>query len=273
MMAEPEMINRRMLDRRNWSNQHTAAVVVAGVFYLIFLLTVLPNAATVESSIFLYIMMIVVLFVVPITLHGVIAGEREKRSLDMLLAAPVTSAEIVWAKLHRARGLVASTMLFLGGPLALVLIAQVISPGRVFGPPGGLPAFAGAIFGLGSVLAAAFASGGITILISSHAKNGASSLMTNLAVHFGLLAGFPFVLEVLLSAFPNGYELGALPWLVHPIGILTAATPGTLTQLEVGLMSSKKVVAIGMAVWVLYATIGLCCLQLAARRLDKERRV
>lgn len=274
MMAEADLINRRLLDRKNWNNQHTAAGVVAGIFYLIFLLTVIPNASTVDAALFVYLMMIVLLIVIPITLHGVIAGEREKRSLDMLLSAPVTSAEIVWAKLHRARGMAAATVIFLGGPLLITLVSQMIRPSNFVVSNGGLPPVVAAGFGVASVLFAGFASGGITLLVSSRAKTAAASMMANLAVHFGLLAGFPFIMGVLATTTPFVRELGVLPWLMHPIGLLSASSPEVAGQIPMLTdIPAWAILMLGASVWVLYTTIGFCCLQMAARRLDQERRI
>ena len=68
--------------------------------------------------IYLFLFMAGAVFFSPLTLSGIIAGERESRSLELLLAAPVTMRQILGGKLLRVLPLnLAMLSLSLGGIL------------------------------------------------------------------------------------------------------------------------------------------------------------
>ena len=64
--------------------------------------TALYYVEFIDASVPLLVIMFIS-FLVPVTIiHGALAGEREKRTLDLLLVAPVTERQIVFAKFSKS---------------------------------------------------------------------------------------------------------------------------------------------------------------------------
>lgn len=64
----------------------------------------------------------------PAMLHGAIAGERERRSWDLLLVAPITKAQIVFGKFMGAAAALGVGAIALGIPIVVTTIAYRQTP-------------------------------------------------------------------------------------------------------------------------------------------------
>ncbi len=98
MKAEIRRFRNRYLRRGTKGGASFAVTVIALSFYVLLLIwigTSLREGAVMAIS---QICLVAVTLGVPIAAYTMIAGERERRSWDLLLVAPITSAQIVVGK-------------------------------------------------------------------------------------------------------------------------------------------------------------------------------
>lgn len=93
MMAEAQRVLRRYLDV---TRPGPSKLLLISVGLAIIAVTTLAGLARFSDLVFL--IMIVTCFLAPGLMHGAVAGERERRSWDFLLVAPVTHGQIVFGK-------------------------------------------------------------------------------------------------------------------------------------------------------------------------------
>jgi hypothetical protein len=98
MFAEIQRERNKALAEHNWRGGQLAARVLLLVIYLFLLILTLNYVHVVEPFVLMYVMLGLATVLIPAGLHGTIAGEREKRALDLLLVAPVTPGQIVVGK-------------------------------------------------------------------------------------------------------------------------------------------------------------------------------
>src|SRR5207302_725971 len=84
------------------------------------LLTVITSRRSLSAMNMMYFQLVLLLFIGPLVLHSSIAGERERRSWDLLLIAPVTKAQLVVGKLI-------SGLAILGAVFVLMLLPVLVS--------------------------------------------------------------------------------------------------------------------------------------------------
>jgi ABC-type transport system involved in multi-copper enzyme maturation permease subunit len=285
MSAEAIRVNRQMLTASTWTATHTGTAVLAGSFYLLLLALIIRHGMSVPPVVFTILMLATLTLSLPLSLHGVIAGEREKRSLEMLLAAPVTSRQIVAAKLLRVVGLAAATVGLIGLPGLVIAVIQVVSGAGE--PP--LPtlfwgnALLQFAMGLGMVFSFSFAASSFSLLVSSRAKTAGASLLACVGGFLGALVVVPYFLLLvggLSSEFRSaaGFLAQFHPFFaVAGVPLASSGSPFFLFGREVGANLSPHAASavlvlvqiIAMAVWV---GLGTWMLNLAAKALDQERK-
>jgi ABC-type transport system involved in multi-copper enzyme maturation permease subunit len=152
-----------------------------------------------------------VTLIIPITLFGCIASERERRSWDFLACAPVTTAQIATAKF--ITGLASAGMLF---AFALPLMATDLLATRNdswFSTSSNKDVEFNAAFG---TLMVAFGwsmlLSGFCVLISARSKRAFTALGTILAVLLMALVIFPLI----IATSPIGQEMRYLMNWIHP---------------------------------------------------------
>src|SRR5580700_7679125 len=87
---------RRKLFSFSRSNPIGGMIVgVVAVTYVGIVSMIVSFRADISPFVLIYIQTAIFLLIAPILLHSAVAGERERRSWDLLLAAPITKAQIV----------------------------------------------------------------------------------------------------------------------------------------------------------------------------------
>ena len=71
---------------------------MAIIIYFFVFMIVFSVRTYLEISAIVVTQLVLLSFIVPAIMHGTIAGERERRSWDMLLVAPITNKQIVYGK-------------------------------------------------------------------------------------------------------------------------------------------------------------------------------
>lgn len=263
-MMEEVYRNNRRLSKMRYNGAQIAAGAIAAVIYLFFMFIVWTTGAAAPPQTMLYILMGVLIFVLPISLHGVISGEREKRSLEMLMSAPVTSGQIVAAKFLRGWLILAVSFALFIIPAILLAIQKTISPDSTEH----LPAFIMLPLGSLVILAASVFIAALSINVSSWAKNTASSMVIVIGLMFSLLVIVPFVWGLLSSAIGLS-SLSSLVFHFNPMTALAISVQDFKETTEDSTVSQAVLYAIALPMWLIAAG-GL--LYAATVRLDKERK-
>lgn len=124
MTYEWVMIKRRM-HPNNWRANNALGYAIVAVLYSGLFYVVIQNARNFEPLFMLYPMMFLPILVLPVVMHGAIAGEKQNRSLEMLFAAPVTPRQIVIGKSLRALPAIGSVLFGCGILMLLIIIVRI----------------------------------------------------------------------------------------------------------------------------------------------------
>lgn len=265
MRAEVQMANARFVGGRNWAPAQVAAGAICGILYLFFLWTVMNNSQHVDFRALLVTMLVIALLILPIVMHGVVAGEKEKRSLEMLLAAPVTSSQIAFAKLMRGAIFFLVVIVAFLIPLIIILAVQA-SHGEILGAESIGHALGLVLLSLILIALAALANGSISLAVSAMCRSTSAAMLSCVGTHFLLLV-FPWVLLGPLMAEDRGGKIIS--------GILTAHPVGAVLQL-LDMWEGSKVSSLAVIFTVpviLWSLITICCFQYVVSNLDAERRL
>ncbi|MBA3725061.1 MAG: ABC transporter permease subunit [Armatimonadetes bacterium] len=193
---------------------------------------------------------------VPIMLHGAVAGERERRSWDMLLVAPVTSSQIVAGKFMGAATAIGFTALAFG---AAILISYF--PGGDKLPTGTMILLVIASF--------AYCLAAFTLLVSTRSRRS----MTALGIVYGCLFLGLIVLPALLAT--TGADNSESAFYLNPYYAITQInlerydnfTPPSFPE-GAPVLGRNSYVVYGFAHVGVYLGLAALCLYLATIALN-----
>ncbi len=207
------------------NTMNSVIVVLAGVVYLGLVMLVWTYRESADPLMLVLLQTGMFTLLAPAMLYGSIAGERERRSWDFLLVAPVTQAQIVCGK-------------FMGAASAILAAAAAfllpIAIGVVFYRPFGLTPFSGEVTaskGMASMMgdlfeaellsiAWAFLVCAITIFFSARCRRGFIALGAVLCLLVASLIVWPILVA---SAGFSGLER-ELIYFFHPFWVLAQMT-------------------------------------------------
>ncbi|MEI8280874.1 MAG: ABC transporter permease [Armatimonadota bacterium] len=98
MMAEVNRFRKRFLSIRGSSVAINGGIGIVLVLYALFAMICVYYRGDIEPIMLLGLFIVLMLLAIPLLLHGAISGERERRSWDMLMVAPITHAQIIVGK-------------------------------------------------------------------------------------------------------------------------------------------------------------------------------
>jgi ABC-type transport system involved in multi-copper enzyme maturation permease subunit len=203
MMAEVTRFRKRFLSFRGSSVAINGGIGIVLVLYALFAMTCVYYRGDIDPIVLLMFFTGLMLFVIPLMLHASIAGERERRSWDMLLVAPITHGQIIVGKFM---GAFAGLSMAFGLYLIPVLIdAAFHSDTR----------FVSLILAILTVLAEGTSLIAMTLLISSRVKRPLIALAVSIGV---VMVYFFFVpgLIATMSSFTGHFFTG----IVSPFEVL-----------------------------------------------------
>ncbi|MCW5937768.1 MAG: ABC transporter permease subunit [Fimbriimonadaceae bacterium] len=255
-MVEAKRPVLQFLRPGKWSAPYILAIVFVGVAYGALLASAITYLPSFDPAIILVVVPVAAAVGVSVTLHGVLAGEREKRSLETLLAAPVSAAQLVAAKACRAVPPVVLLVLLLPVPALVLAVAKSQSGYTVFEGTPSILVFLGTLLIL---VATAFMTAGLTMLVSAHTKTTANALLGTLAALFIAYAIVPMTLTGMVGG-PESIRF--LAW--HPV-------PTQLAVLWPGQSDIYKIRGSSLALMPsVHFFIGGVCFFLATKRLKRE---
>lgn len=123
-VENPLLIEFRRAVRRFFGvSKHSAVnamvLVISCLGYGLLLLITIANRSAMSPVAIVFVQTFLFCFLIPANLHGAIAGERERRSWDLLLASPISNLQIVVGKMLSGLAAVGSTVLLMLPPLVI----------------------------------------------------------------------------------------------------------------------------------------------------------
>ena len=201
MFVEVQREKKKALAEHNWRGAQLAARGLLVVIYLFLLILTLRYVEYVEPFVLMYIMLGLATILIPAGLHGAIAGDREKRSLDMLLVAPVTPGQIIVGKFAKTFLSLVMLILAVGVPALIIELVRAgsIAPRNELHIPGMLGYFRSLML----VVATTLCMGGLTMWISSKTRSNSGAMLATVGALFVVLVVVPAIGAVMSSLSPG----------------------------------------------------------------------
>lgn len=205
MFVEVQREKKKAMAEHNWRGAQLAARVLLLVIYLFLLILTLRYVEYVEPYVLMYIMLGLATILIPAGLHGAIAGDREKRALDMLLVAPVTPGQIVVGKYAKTFLSLVALIIAIGAPALVIELVRdsSIAPRNELHISGML----GYARSLALVSATALCMGGLTMWISSKTRSNSGAMLATVGALFVVLVVLPSIGAVMRIIAPEAAHL------------------------------------------------------------------
>jgi ABC-type transport system involved in multi-copper enzyme maturation permease subunit len=205
MFVEVQREKKKAMAEHNWRGAQLAARVLLLVIYLFLLILTLRYVEYVEPYVLMYVMLGLATILIPAGLHGAIAGDREKRALDMLLVAPVTPGQIIVGKYAKTFLSLVLLIVAVGAP---ALVIEVVRDGSI-APRHDLhiPGVLGYLRSLALVCATALCMGGLTMWISSKTRSNSGAMLATVGALFVVLVVVPSIGAVTRMIAPDAAHL------------------------------------------------------------------
>lgn len=214
---------RKFLLMGKGRSAYLAVYILFGTVYASLLLIVYSVRQDVPSVAFMYTNLVVQTLIIPAIMHAAIAGEREKRSWDMLLVAPISNRQIVFGKFISG---ISVAFLIYGAFLPMAAIVMPFDES-----PTTLSVIGGQV--LTSVTWSAFVTA-LSLFISSRCFRA----FTANFIIYGTLFALLIVVPIFLSVAIRGPEDTSLFSFFHPFwtmhGIIDQATSASPERLHAG---------------------------------------
>jgi ABC-type transport system involved in multi-copper enzyme maturation permease subunit len=205
MLIEISRFRRRFLSFSGSSTLNGVVLGLALVCYFGLLMLVVSARGSLPPIGLVMFQTFVFVLATPSILYGAIAGEREKRTWDLLLAAPITQAQIVAGKFIGA-------LVAIGVGFGLFLVPILITAVE-YDQTNWIDLILSEFVSISFIVLVA----AVTLFFSARTKRGFMALGTVLAA----LAIFLIIVPLLSSALLPGPALVDLTNFFHPFYILT----------------------------------------------------
>lgn len=248
--------------RKNFRNMPASTWIVFSLVALIYVVLIglgVRYADSVEPSLFLYLMLTVLILVGATVLHNALAGEREKRTLDLLLVAPVTAKQIVAAKLVKV--IVPTLVIVVICVIPTIVLQLVRQHLGVDYSTRTVSFWAALTMSVVITLSTVLMVTGSTLYISSLNRTTASALTATLGV---LLFWFVIVPIFIGTIGVVSQDVSDALATYHPYVALTKAVGGDSNHWSVGLSF--------ICSSLLHLGVGVAGLLLTTWKLERERK-
>jgi len=213
MAIEINRFRRRFLEGGRGKSVNTMVLVVAILAYASLLLVIANMSGDFPPVVLIYMQTALFALISPALMYSAISGEREKRSWDLLLVAPITHAQIVVGKFLAAlAGITVTFVLF----LLPTLFTAITYKGDYSYGSGSI----GTVSGTYALIAEEAISltfgicvAALTLLFSARCKRSLMALGVVLTLNFLALIAFPS----LFAMMSNSSSSGEFLFLAHPI--------------------------------------------------------
>lgn len=252
MLIEIKRFQRRFIGTGRSTSLNNAVLTLAAVCYAGLLLVVfqfkgsMPPIGMVQFQTGLFCLMI------PAILHGAVAGERERRSWDLLLVAPISAAQIVVGKYLTAIAAV--------GAAAVLFLVPILTCGLSYERTSWYELF----LAEGISLTFAFLVCSFSLFISCRARRAFGAMASSLGTLFTLLVLIPTIVQAASSGDPRS---GDVILFLSPFVALSKATQASEIQPANGLDTTTNFAAFGWPHMIVYTILAIIVLLWAERTL------
>lgn len=216
MTIEVSRFRRRFLEGGRSRNLNTAVLVLALLAYACLLVVVGNYSEDVAPSVLIFAQTGAFVILAPALMFGAISGEREKRSWDLLMAAPITHAQVIAGKFLAGLAAIGATFVLLLIPTLMTAYTYEIRTyldGVPLSPPilGSTALINEEIISLtfGVLLVAG------TLLFSARCRRSLMSLSVVIVSLFLVFGAVPLMaFSAAYNALGNGFT--DLCWFFHP---------------------------------------------------------
>ncbi|MEQ1822064.1 MAG: ABC transporter permease [Fimbriimonadaceae bacterium] len=188
---------------------NTGIFIMAGLLYLFIFMIVFAARRDLTVSAISVCQLALLSFIVPAMMHGSIAGERERRSWDMLLVAPISNRQIIFGKFISGGAMIA---------LTTVLFWPMIV--AIYPYDNGAP-IASLVGQQMTVATYGFFVAGLSMYISSRCHRAFAANLIIFGTVFVLLVVLPMFLAM---AFTRGPDQSVV-WYFHPFWTVLTMNP------------------------------------------------
>lgn len=185
VMIDVRRFQRRFLGASSRRVANAGLIIMTQAAYLLLVLLTVAFGSGLSAAVILYLQTFLLCFIVPGVLHGAIAGERERRTWDMLIVAPISRSQIVIGKF-------ATGLTVIGVTAALFLLPTFLA--REDHESIGL-VMKGELVSIGYAIALA----GLTLLVSAKFRRAFPAQLTVYTIQFAALVIGPTVVGILSS--------------------------------------------------------------------------
>lgn len=246
------------MNPKTWTTNTIVSVCILVVTYIGLLTLALQGAQFLDASLFMYVCLTCCGFAPAVVLYGSIAGEREKGTIDLLLVAPVTTAQIVTSKLLKIILPILSIIVLLVVPMVVFAFVRPrlgLTPIESGAPL--LPAILGTIL---ICLTVSLFVTGIAMWVSGMNKTTAGALTGVLALLFVVYIVYPVTAGVFSVV---NRDISDWMMVVHPFfAVSQLTTTGATTVNPLVSMAASS---------LCHAAFGILFLVLSVRQLDRFR--
>ncbi len=214
MTVEVKRFRNRYFSPGRMSSFNTLVLIMGAIGFCILTLLSLTIPFFAAEAV-LYIELFFLTIVVPSMAHGSIAGEREKRTWDVLMTAPVSQAQVVVGKfLGAACGIVLIWTLFWIPTLLCYVNNAMSAEGTMFRANN--VDFWTIVVGKVDILLYALTLSAFCILISARSRRAFGAFFTAFGMMFFVLALLPLFMDALVTGSTRDtYSTLMLSW--HPV--------------------------------------------------------
>jgi len=246
---------------KNWKANSIVTGLLVACVYGALLAGGLQIVDTLEAGVFLMILVVLTPLFVATVLYPSLAAEREKKTIDLLLVAPITPGQIVTAKLARA------LWPLVGLEITLILPALVFGLVRITRglPPGNADAnfFGGMAVIVLVTIAVAWFVAGMTLFLSSVNRTTSGALTAVIGGLFVVYGVFPVFAAAL---GPISEKLAEAIISYHPVDAATRILWPRSNEVAVPL-------GVGITVCLLFHVLGgAAFMAMTVANVERERK-
>jgi len=205
MLIEITRFRRRYFSFSGANSVNGVVMTLVLICYATLILIVAENRTSVSPFVIVIFETGLLTVFAPMMLYGSIAGERERRSWDLLLAAPISKAQIVVGKFMGAMAALGIAVLMFQVPIVITVIYYKEAPWPYV--------LTSEIISVSFVMSVC----ALTILFSARVKRGLMALGATLGSLMCLLIVFPSLIE----AGGSDHHFNDLSLFLHPFYVLS----------------------------------------------------
>ena len=258
MLIDARRFNRRFLGVGKGKGVSIAVIVGCFLLYGLLISVTVAYRQDLDPTLAIHLQTGLFCIVIVSVMQGSIAGEREKRTWDILMTAPVSGAQVVIGKFLMGVFVVLMIALFFAVPVAIPAIAQ--------GKTWMIRAFHGEVISLmfGVCLTS------VALFVSSRSRRSFSALASTFGLMILGLIVYPGLVALTTTDNP---VLAEYLYSVHPFIAIDRASKGAIwvgnlsPDFSISAQQNLGWLAYGAVQTVVYLVVAVTCLALAANSM------